>query len=194
MPPEDFIINIYCLVDDRLLKLLKNKKLRQRGFAPKLSDSEVITMEIVGEFLGKDADKGIWTYFKTHWFHLFPKLGSRANFAKQSSNLWQVKKSMQTMQAYRLGAFGDDIDMADGFPMSSVHFKRAPSSKLFQTEASYGYCALKAETYYGFKGNICMSSEGIVTAANVDERLSLYETAQGISGLLLADKGLIGEE
>ncbi|MBK2126133.1 hypothetical protein IB691_12770 [Fangia hongkongensis] len=53
MPLEDFIINIYCLVDDMLLKLLKNKKLRQRGFAPKLSDSEVITMEIIGEFLAK---------------------------------------------------------------------------------------------------------------------------------------------
>lgn len=75
----------------------------------------------------------------------------------------------------------------------------SPSSKLFQTEASYGYCASKTETYYGFKGNICISSEGIVTgynvtAANVDERLSLYEVSQGISGLLLADKGLIGEE
>jgi hypothetical protein len=33
---------------------------------PKLSDAEVITMEIVGEFMVKDQDKGIWRYFRNH--------------------------------------------------------------------------------------------------------------------------------
>jgi hypothetical protein len=35
-------------------------KLRTRGFAPRLSDSEVITMELVGEFLGYAGDEAIW--------------------------------------------------------------------------------------------------------------------------------------
>jgi len=32
--------------------LLGDRPLRQRGFVPKLADSEVITMEVVGEFFG----------------------------------------------------------------------------------------------------------------------------------------------
>jgi hypothetical protein len=43
-----------------------------------VSDAEVITLEIVGEFMGKDTDKGGWRYFRNHWHDGFPQLGSRA--------------------------------------------------------------------------------------------------------------------
>lgn len=65
MPVEDFIIYVYCCVAD-VLRQIVNKPIRSRGFAPKLTDAEVITMEIVGEFMGKDQDKGIWRYFRNH--------------------------------------------------------------------------------------------------------------------------------
>ena len=57
MPISEFIISVFCLVDDELKKVLKGKNLRQRGPRPRLSDSEVLTMEIVGDFFGKDCDK-----------------------------------------------------------------------------------------------------------------------------------------
>ena len=47
MSEEYLITLIYCTVDD-IIKLLKLPQLRTRGFSPKLSDSEIITMEIVG--------------------------------------------------------------------------------------------------------------------------------------------------
>ncbi len=57
---DNFIITVYCLVDDLLKNVMGNQKLRQRGFQPSLSDSEMIMMEIVAEFLGIDTDKGAW--------------------------------------------------------------------------------------------------------------------------------------
>ena len=58
MTTEDFIIETYCLTDDEYKILIKKHgKLRSRGFSPKLSDSEVITMEIIGEYLGYHTDK-----------------------------------------------------------------------------------------------------------------------------------------
>jgi hypothetical protein len=59
VPLEEFIIWIYCWVDDHLKEISRQHVLRQRGFAPALSDAEVITMELIGEFQGKDADKHI---------------------------------------------------------------------------------------------------------------------------------------
>ena len=56
MSMEDFIIIVYCLIDELLKKQIGNDKLRKRGFNPALSDSEVITMEIIAEFLGIDTD------------------------------------------------------------------------------------------------------------------------------------------
>jgi len=43
--------------------MLRGTKSCQRGPALKLKESEIMTMEIVGEFLGKDCDKTIWEYF-----------------------------------------------------------------------------------------------------------------------------------
>jgi hypothetical protein len=56
MDTTTFIIRVYFVVDD----FMKDKRLRQRGPEPTVSDSEVITMEIVGEFLGIDTDNGLY--------------------------------------------------------------------------------------------------------------------------------------
>lgn len=45
MSIADFIIAVFCLIDDELKKVLNGKILRQRGPSPGLQDSEVITMD-----------------------------------------------------------------------------------------------------------------------------------------------------
>ncbi len=90
--PEDFIIQVFCCIDDLLKQIQMIYPPRTRGFAPKLSDSEIITMEIIGEYYGIDTDKGIWEYFRRYWQELFPKIGSRSSFARQASNLYQYKE------------------------------------------------------------------------------------------------------
>ena len=198
MSLDNFIITVFCLVGDQMKKIANPPLHRTRGFQPKLSDEEVITMEIVGEFFGIDTDKGIWNYFKQHWIEWFPELGSRANFAKQAANLWQLKQHIQQQLLDALSATEDRLFMADGFPIPLCKFKRARRCKLFKGQANYGYCASKAEHYYGFKGNVVINSWGIITgitatAAHYDERESLWEIVDNISGLLIADKGLMGE-
>jgi hypothetical protein len=43
-----FMIAVYCLIDD----FLCGRRLRKRGPQPTLQDSEVLTIEVVGEFWG----------------------------------------------------------------------------------------------------------------------------------------------
>ncbi len=136
MSIEDFIITIFCLTDDEVKKILKGKKLRQRGPAPKLKDSEVITMEIVGEFLGKDCDKTIWEYFKQHWSHFFPNIPDRTNFVRQAANLHMVKYLLQNRLAIQLKAFSDTLHIIDGLPIPVCKFARAHFSKIFKGQAA----------------------------------------------------------
>lgn len=199
MSIEDFIITVFCLIDDELEKVLKGKKLRQRGPAPGLKDSEVLTMEIIGEFLGKDCDKIIWEYFKSHWLHFFPKLPDRSNFSRQAANLHVLKKMLQQSLANSLQAFGDQLHIVDGLPMPICKFARAHFSRIFKGEAAYGYCASKKEHYYGFKGHIVISSSGVITTAtfaqaHIDERDVCPELVEDLQGLLLGDKGYIRSE
>jgi hypothetical protein len=80
---EDFIISVFCCIDDMLLEIYQIYPPRSKGFAPRLSDSEVMTMEIVAEYLGIDTDKGIWSYFRRHWQPLFPQIPHRTSFVRQ---------------------------------------------------------------------------------------------------------------
>ena len=52
MDLDSLIVIVFCLIDDRL----DGERIRQRGPKPKLSDSEVLTIEVVGDFLGIDTD------------------------------------------------------------------------------------------------------------------------------------------
>jgi hypothetical protein len=195
MLTEDFIISVYCCVDDIFRETIKTP-LRTRGFQPKLSDSEVITIEVVGEFLGYDQDKSIWRYFRNHWHSWFPNLGSRSNFVKQSANLYNVKELIHEKLVNKMNALDCSLHIVDGFPMPVCKTTRANRSRCFKGDAGYSYCAAKDEKYYGFEGHIIISSEGVIcrhafAAANIDERDILYEIANDFSGLLIADKGYI---
>lgn len=198
MSQADFIISVYCLVEEVLSKFLTSA-LRTRGFPPKLTDAEAITMELVGEFLGYDTDKGIWEYFKTHWHDWFPNLGSRSNFAKQISNLWCVKQFMHEVLLNMLHATDDAVSIIDGFPIPVCHYARSRRHNSFKTKASYGFCAAKQEKYFGFKGNLLINLSGVitgitVTAANVDERHSMFDVIANVKNVLIGDMGFIGLE
>src|SRR3954452_3739182 len=89
MDLETLIIVVFRLVDDLVRDLCRECRLRQRGPAPVLADSEVLTAEIVGEFLGLDTDRGLHAHFRRHFGHLFPGLRTvhRTTFARQAANL-----------------------------------------------------------------------------------------------------------
>lgn len=196
---EEFIIAVYCCVDDFLKCIQEEYRPRRRGFGPSLTDAEVITMEIVGEFQSIDTDKGIWEYFKRHWFELFPNLKSRTTYARQAANLWMYKQFLQKRVASELGGFDDSIHLIDGIPIPLCCITRAPRCPNFLAESDYGYCAAKKNKYYGFKGHLLINSHGVitnftVTPARGSEREALWEIAEGIQGLLIGDKGYISQK
>ena len=189
---DEFIIAVFCCITDQM----KGQKIRSRGFAPALSDSEVLTMEIVAEYLGIDTDKGIWQYFHQHWLSWFPQMPSRSTFVRQAANLWAYKEQIQQCLAAKLGGFGATLHLIDGFPLPLCCFTRACHCRLFEGEADYGHCAAKNLTYYGFHGHLLISDTGVITGftltpANGSEREALWDLVDKIQGLLIGDKGYI---
>jgi hypothetical protein len=200
MPLDMYIITVFCWIEYSI-KEIENQQgsLRQRGESPTLFDSEVICMEIVGEFLGLESDKDIWTYFLTYWLNFFPRLTSRTSFTRQCANLYALKQQIHEKMILELKAYAAKIHVIDGFPLPIFRFGRAHVCKIFKGDASYGYCAAKKETYYGFKGEIVIDEKGIICAytfakANTDEREILWDITDNISNLLIGDKGFISEE
>jgi hypothetical protein len=164
MTPQELLLVVFCLIDDQW-KALNLGRLRQRGFRPKLSDSEVITIELVGEFWGLDADRELFRHFRAYHTAEFPALAgvSRTTFARQAANLWRVKQLIQ----HRLAAWhsGDDpLWLVDSFPIEACQFARVTFCRRFQGEADYGYDHLRKRTYYGFRLHLRTSREGMILA------------------------------
>jgi len=156
MSVTDYLLELFYLVDTELKAL--DLRLRRRGPAPLLADSEVITIELAGEFLGYDTDERIFEFFRRHHPREFPALGlvDRTTFARQAANLWRVKQLLHQRlfdrYARRVGAsFDDAVWILDSLPLHVCRFARARFSKCFAGQAAYGRDPTVANTFFGFR-------------------------------------------
>src|SRR5262245_5418759 len=164
MPLSDFILIVFCLVDD-LVRQLAPRRLRARGFAPALADSEVITVELVGEFLGLDHDKGLFAHFRRHYAAEFPGLRKvhRTTFARQAANLYALKRQLHAHLARRLAA-DRPLWLVDSLPIEACRFGRANFCRRLRGDARFGYDHTRRTTFYGFRLHARCTPAGAVVA------------------------------
>lgn len=171
----DYLLALFYHVD-WALEALNLGRIRSRGPRPKLHDSEVITIELAGEFQGIDTDETIWEHFRRYHSGEFPKLleVDRSSFVRQSANLWRVKQLLLEYFGGRLPQQEEEspapLWLIDSFPLRVCRFKRAPAHKLFAGMAAYGKDPTDGGSsgrFYGFKVHLRTSDRGVCTAATV---------------------------
>src|SRR6266568_4548065 len=172
---DELIIACFCLIDDLLSLLLQGQRLRQRGFVPFLSESEAITMEIVGTYLGFSQDKALFDYFRRHWSHFFPALASvhRTTWVRQASNLWAMKERLWCLIRDDLLPHDPSVARVDSIPLPVCQFARASWCRRFRGEASFGKDHTTRQTFYGFRLHIRLCWPGVITktGAGTGQRL-----------------------
>lgn len=194
MEQADRIITVYIKTDEAYKAITQGKALRRRGFAPGLSDAEVLTMEIIGEMEGKNGDRAIWRYFNRHWRSWFPRMPRYKTFAKQCANLCWIKEAIM-QHIFPIKA---KVHIIDGIPMPVCHKVRARRARMLDTYTAWGFCAAKDEHYYGLRGHLVMNTEGFITQGTVtpaheNERSVLGNLIGHIKGMLIGDKGFIDQ-
>jgi Transposase DDE domain len=195
MDLETLIVAVFCLVDDFVRDLCRECRLRQRGPAPVLADSEVLTVEIVGEFLGLDTDSGLHAYFGRHFGHLFPGLRTvhRTTFLRQAANLWAVKHALWRRLAAMTG-HDPAVTLVDSMPVPVCRFARAPRCRSLRDLGAFGYDPVAHQTYYGLRLHSRIAWPGVITAAvlapaNEADRAVAPQLLAGLAGWALGDKG-----
>jgi len=184
------MVAVFCLIDD----WLKGQRLRRRGPAPTLRDSEVLTMEIVGEFLGMDTDSGLYRYFRRHYSDWFPALRRvhRTTFVRQAANLWAVKQRLWQEVLERL-SFDPAISLVDSFPVPVCRFARAPRSKLIPGWTAFGHDQVAHPTFFGLRAHVRVAWPGVITGlslapANVHDLEVVEELLEGARGWAVGDR------
>jgi len=191
---ETFIVTTYCLIDDALATVLDGQRLRQRGPMPILADSEVLTMEVVGEFLGLDQDQAIYDHFRRHHAELFPALPTvhRTTFVRQAANLWRLKERIWQLLMIQTSHDGQ-VSLVDSFPVPVCRFARAYRCRLFGGEAAFGHDHVQRQTYYGFRVHVRCCWPGVIAAislapANAADVAVLPDLVEGTSGFVIGDR------
>src|SRR5918912_1302268 len=176
MDLETLITVVFCVVDDLVRDLCRERRLRQRGPAPVLADSEVLTVEIAGEFPGLDTDRGLHT-----------------SFLRQAANLWVAKHALWRRL---LAMTGHDpaVALIDSMPVPVCRFARAHRCRGFRGLAAFGYDALAHQTYYGLRLHLRVAWPGVIAAAtlapaNEADLAVAPQLLTGLVGWALGDEG-----
>lgn len=196
MEREDFIITVYCLITDLYNDFYADSRLRKRGFSPALSDAEVITIEICGEYLGFYRDEDIFNYFCAHYRHFFPALQSRTTFVRQAANLALVKQQFQQRLTHISHQATDECQIIDTLPLPVCTWTRSRRDRCFKPEADYGFCAAKQLHYYGFKLGLRISRCGMIIQyqllpARPHDSQLLDDLIADFSGIAIGDKAFV---
>lgn len=196
MDRDYFIITVYCLVCELYHTLLENRRLRRGGYAPTLTDEEVITIEICGEHFKCGTDKDIFNYFQAHYRDWFPYLTERTQFVRQAANLWWIKAAIQQHITQISGQADDPVQTIDTVPLPICVYTRSKRERCFKPEADYGYCAAKKMHYYGFKLGLRVARSGMITwypllPARPHDIQLLNDLIEHFTGVVPADKAFI---
>jgi IS5 family transposase len=197
---KDFFLVSYVIIDDIYKEIIpKNIRFRRNYNCSKLSDSEIITLAVVGELHGIPSEKAWFNYVRKNFKDLFPNLGDRSRFNRTRRNLQTAIEAVRNYIGKYLGYEQADLFIVDSMPIHVCGFGRAHFGKRFRDIASYSYCASKKETYYGFKLHALVTIEGFIknieiTPAHVDDRVALRDLLpHNYKTTILGDKGYIGD-
>lgn len=197
---KDFFTVVFVLIDDVYNEIIPSSiKNRRNVSESKLSDSEIISISIVGEAVTVDSEKA-WFYFvKKNLKDLFPNICDRSRFNRTKRNLYSVIKEIQKYFSKSPEFENDPIRIIDSMPIPVCKFARAYFSKCFKDISTYGYCASKKETYFGLKLHALVTVDGFIsdfflTPAGVDDRLAVFELIEDKPSIkIIADKGYVDE-
>jgi hypothetical protein len=197
MDRDTFIIAVYCLVVEHYRAHAALYPMRHGGFAPELSDEEVITMEICGAYLQPHTDQDLLDYCHAHYRHFFPRLTDRTVLIRQAANLWQVKAAIQQRVVRLSGQAAAPVQAIDTLPVPGCTSTRGGRrDRGFPCEADYGYWAATQLHYYGCKLGLRLTRCGRIThspllTARPHDSQHLEALVAGVSGIVPADKGFM---
>ena len=193
---DDFCLWMYVVVDDIWQEVAW---LFQRpGPAPECSDSELLTMALVGECRGWDQETVMLCQWREHR-DLFPRVPSQSRFNRRRRNLIYGFNVVRQAVLECLDLAQDRQGVIDSLPVPVVEFHLVPGSTgdWKAHEATYGRIASKKQIIFGYRLHLLITLGGVIldfelAPANASDLEVGYELLVEHTDLeVLGDKGYI---
>ncbi len=161
---EDFCLWTYVLVDELWQRLPPAYK-PTSGPAPDCSDSELITMALVGECRGWTEETTLLRCWREHR-DLFPIVPERSRFNRRRRNLLHAINAIRQGVLAVLDLAQDRQCAIDSLPVPVLQFHLVPASpaaSTWQSEgAAFGKVPTKKQTIFGYKLHLLVTLGGVI--------------------------------
>jgi hypothetical protein len=158
---DDFCLWMYVIVDDIWQQITPFFK--RPGPAPQCSDSELLTMALIGECRGWDVETEMLSQWREHR-DLFPCIPSQSRFNRRRRHLMAAFNVVRRVVLEWLDLAQDRQCLIDSLPIAVVQFYLVPSStgdwKAYG--ATFGKIASKKQTIFGYKLHLLITLRGVI--------------------------------
>src|SRR5215217_3893498 len=195
---DDFCTWMFVLIDD--IWQVIGPLYRRPGPLSECSDSELLTMAIVGECREWDKETNLIAEWQNYRY-LFPVIPERTRFNRRRRNLIGALNQLRQMVLNVLDVAQDRQCVIDSLPVEVVQFHLVPSSTgdWAAYGATFGSCPTKKRTIYGYRLHLLITVGGTIvdfelTSADADERDAARDLLIDKRDLtVIGDKGFVSQ-
>src|SRR5215472_14491159 len=196
---DDFCLWMYVMVDEIWQQIAPVFK--RPGPEPECSDSELLTMALVGECRGWDEETTLLSNWQAHR-DLFPDIPSQSRFNRRRRALMNAFNLIRQTVLRLLDLSADGQGAIDSLPVPVVKFHLVPGSTgdWAAHGANYGKVASKKQTIFGFKLHLLVSLGGVILdfalapASAADLQVGAELLTEHTDLTVFGDKGYISAE
>jgi hypothetical protein len=158
------LTTLFTIVDDTMKgSAVIQQALKRPGPAPRLSDSEVITLALYQELIGEPREDHFLRLHRASLLPFFPGLNERSRYNRRKRDLWSVILAVRVSLQLVLDALElEETAAIDSAPVPCVSYKRGKQASDFVGTADYGVCSSKAMKYFGCKLHSVVSLTGLI--------------------------------
>ncbi len=196
---DDFCLWMYVMVDDIWREMVPLFK--RPGPNAACSDSELLTMALVGECREWDQETTMLSQWREHR-DLLPYIPSQSRFNRRRRALQDAFNLVRQVVLRQLDLSADGQAALDSMPMPVVKFHLVPGSTgdWAAHGADFGKVASKKLTIFGFKLHLLVSLSGVILdfemapASASDVTVGAELLAEHTDLTVFGDKGYISAE
>jgi hypothetical protein len=158
------LTTLFTIVDETMKgSTVIQRALKRPGPAPRLSDSEVITIALYQELIGEPREDHFFRLHQASLQTFFPGLNERSRYNRRKRDLCSVILAVRLSLQLVLDAFElEETAAIDSAPVPCVSYKRGKGASDFVGTADYGVCSSKAIKYFGYKLHSVVSLSGLI--------------------------------
>ena len=189
---------------DKILEVLRknitSSTLVNQNRKPKLSDIELVAIDLTAQYMSIDSEHQLFRMLKTI---NFKNLIDRTVYNRRKRGLVNYIEQISVTLSERFNEF-EDYFIIDSMPLEACKLSRSSRSKIckesFHSSPDKGFCASQRMYFYGYKLHGVCSVQGVfksidISKASVHDIHYLKNLKSQLSDcVLIGDKGYLNQE